>query len=190
MKKTIFFGSIVFVLFFLMLNSSAELVALPTMVNNETMQCLDTLGKFGGDECTICSIEGLGQEWEQLNSINECPPEYEFVKLEAIGAEYVCKASKDAFCCTIRHSGSGGDCKNLIINNKEKKCAFLEDNTTKCYPPKDWEKSSELCPIEYKWIENQCSKKETDSNQNYLILITGIIIVIVLVLWAIKKKQP
>ncbi|MBU2099756.1 hypothetical protein KKB11_00820, partial [Candidatus Micrarchaeota archaeon] len=168
MKKQILFGILAFTFLFLTLNSFAELVVSPNIVNHKTKQCLNTLGKFMEDECTICSIEGLNSEWQQLDSFNKCPTEYELIELEAVGANYICQPLKGPFCCTIGHSGSAGDCKDLIINNKEKKCAFLENDTTKCYPPKDWEKSSELCPIEYKWIEDQCSKKKTDSNQNYL----------------------
>lgn len=84
---------------------------------------------------------------------------------------------KDSFCCTIDHSGSRGNCEDVVVNNLEKKCAFVE-NIDQCQKlPINWQRAEEnetwgrVCPSQnYQWIEEllncavQTNEKVIDEN--------------------------
>jgi hypothetical protein len=126
------------------------------VVNHATRQCAEM---FGGDECTRCAIP---DGWETLGAGDEaeCPDGYEVVE----HLDVKCTPSKVPFCCTQRHSGSPGDCEDLIIDKGASQCAFVDDVDT-CTLPKGWSarpRSTSLdawaCPDDYKWVDDlECS---------------------------------
>jgi len=118
-------------------------------INEATKECSEF---FMGDECTSCS---LPEGWQMIKE-NECPEAYNKIK-----ADSICTPIKNAFCCTVQHSGANGDCEDVVVNNLEKKCAFVED-IDKCEKlPENWSRAEELetwrsrlCPfLEYVWLE-------------------------------------
>ncbi len=121
-------------------------------VNEVTKECAEF---FIGDECTRCSLPA---DWSQIAGFS-CPDGYKEVKEDS-----VCVPAKSEFCCTVQHSGGNGDCKNVVVNETEKKCAFVED-ISKCRPlPKGWRQADDLtgrgsiCPsADYVWLEDELS---------------------------------
>ncbi len=123
----------------------------PVLVaNHETKECGEI---FGGDECTDCyPPEG----WEVLGfSENvQCPSGYTLVGQ----VDYTCQPFKVEHCCTEGHSGAPGDCEDLVVNNRTKQCAFVDDIQA-CTLPKQWKQappgqdsSRWVCPSGYQWI--------------------------------------
>ncbi len=99
-------------------------------VNHATKECSLF---YMGDECTACRMP---QGWERLGAGYKdlCPDGYKKVEVSP-----QCFPSKSQFCCTKGHSGSQGNCKDLVINEKEKKCSFVDD-IEKCVTlPKGWQ---------------------------------------------------
>jgi hypothetical protein len=127
---------------------------LPPMraVNHETREC----GQFfGGDECMDCfPPEG----WEVLGAAysESCPEGY----TEVGDLDYTCQGFRIDRCCTEGHSGAPGDCEHMVVNDKKKQCAFVEDIQA-CALPKGWNKKPEttdlynwVCPENFKWLES------------------------------------
>jgi hypothetical protein len=67
-----------------------------------------------------------------------------------------CQGFEVEHCCTEKHSGASGDCRNLIKNDITKECAFVKA-TTDAVPdgwlkmPENATSSSWVCPLDYKW---------------------------------------
>ncbi len=122
---------------------------------------------------------------------------------------------KSSFCCTVNHSGSMGDCEDVVINNIDKKCAFVED-INKCEKlPVNWQQAEEIefwgkvCPsLDYEWAEKplDCTEKIIDinsedslidiskdnqqtSNLNSYLLIPAGLIVLTIVGWFLLRKR-
>lgn len=99
-----------------------------------------------GDECSQSSPS---RQWTELSG--PCPKSYQNnIKIPAFQKEYY----KNEFCCTSGHSGSAGNCVDLVINKSEKKCAFVRkiENCKKI--PILWSKpetEDRLCPSNYSW---------------------------------------
>jgi len=125
---------------------------------------------------------------------------------------------KSQFCCTVQHSGSRGDCEDVVVNDVEQKCAFVED-INKCWRlPQNWKQAEEtkswgrICPsLEYGWLDNPLNceaktieknnddiqkdiinnDKQQDSNTLYILGISAAIIIFLTILWffLIKRRQ-
>jgi hypothetical protein len=138
------------ILFFLFpLNIYASLAPPTYGVNPETQECSEfTLG----DECTLCIMP---EGWERVDEF-ECPDGF-----TEISANPICTPIKSTFCCTAGHSGSQGDCEDLIINEVEQKCAFVADINRCKELPKNWEAAEEgeflgkICPDDHTWLQNE-----------------------------------
>jgi hypothetical protein len=69
------------------------------------------------------------------------------------------KTNKGEFCCSEGHSGAPGDCEDLVVNDRSKQCAFVDDIQT-CTLPEQWKQappsqdpSRWICPSGYQWID-------------------------------------
>lgn len=136
--------------------------SMPALIaNHETKECATM---FTGDECMSCSEP---EGWEVLGNAysGKCPKNYTVREKEVPG---VCKGMETPFCCTVMHSGFKGDCTNVVVNEKERTCAFVE-NLKKCKQlPQGWEKAKNqglwgtVCPsIDYEWLNSNlnCGKE-------------------------------
>jgi len=111
------------------------------------MQCASFLP---GDECMDCTPP---QGWEILGSYDApCPENFTLVNVRGN-----CKGFENERCCTEKHSGASGDCRNLIRNDVTKECAFVKDAASYALPA-DWTKMSVgnssgkwVCPLDYTW---------------------------------------
>jgi hypothetical protein len=111
-----------------------------TVVNHDTKECAQI---FGGDECMDC-FPPEGWEILGVSSEFECPEGYTVIdKLD-----YTCQGFKSQFCCSEGHSGAHGGCQDMVVDDKAKQCAFVED-ITNCALPKGWNKRpDELKPTD------------------------------------------
>lgn len=136
-------------LFFVVPPSSVSSAPAPPAfgVNHQTKECGEF---FMGDECVFCR---LPEGWMEIPGREKaaCPEGYNKVRIRP-----VCFAAKNNFCCTKGHSGAPGNCQDLVIQEKEKKCAFVE-NIEKCRAiPEGWQtpSGSKLCPgFNYTWTD-------------------------------------
>ena len=147
-------------------NLTSASQAMPVLgINNETMECAEF---FMGDECISCS---LPQGWRSIGNPydNECPEGYTKVQ-----GEPICKPLKNDFCCTVSHSGLNGDCEDLVVNDVERKCAFIDDINECDSLPLGWTRAEEyefwgrVCPSpEYGWLDEylECSKISPDDRE-------------------------
>jgi hypothetical protein len=137
-----------FVILFVMLAVLASAAPMPqqTIVNNDSMQCARFLP---GDECMDCTPP-VG--WEVLGPYSSCPEGYTLVTVKGN-----CKGFEQEHCCTQKHSGASGDCRNMVMNSLMKQCAFLSNAAD--YPiPAGWMKMPEnatlsgwVCPLDFAW---------------------------------------
>jgi hypothetical protein len=118
---------------------------LQMIVNNDSMQCARFLP---GDECMDCTPP---EGWEILGAYTSCPENYKLVTVNGN-----CKGFEVEHCCTEKHTGASGDCRNLIKNDITKECTFVKATTDTV--PEGWQKmpenatsSSWVCPLGYKW---------------------------------------
>ena len=192
--------SIIFAVAFVALMSSSVFAsqALPRYgINEQTKECSEF---FMGDECVGCTFP---EGWEMIEE-SQCPTDYKEIQKNS-----VCTPRKNSFCCTVQHSGAGGDCEDVVVNDFEQKCAFVEDINECGKLPQNWEQAEEtefwgrICPsLDYEWIEDplNCEVKiienKNDNNQNNLIddkqqksyiipiiVISVVVIILVIRLW-------
>lgn len=129
--------------------SSFASMAMPVFgINEDTKECAE----FSmGDECVHCV---LPDGWIQVEEY-QCPDSY--TQIEKLS---VCTKSKSEFCCSASHSGSAGDCDDVVINNQTNQCAFVEDINQCSTLPENWEEAKnndifgEYCPLYYEWIDD------------------------------------
>lgn len=127
--------------------------ATPTLpvivVNHSTRQCAEVIQ---GDDCGWCEpLEG----WEVLgySSGTTCPDGYEDLGYQGMTGE--CRAYKSQFCCSSH--AHHGDCEDLVINESEHLCAFVEE-IEGCTLPEGWASAGDTtqwsgrCPYEYQWV--------------------------------------
>ena len=178
-----------------LLSVAGDVAAAPapplTAANHETKEC----GMMpGGDECANCYPTGgwvlLGDGFDV-----ECPAGYASAE-----PEYACDHFKVAHCCTEGHSGSSGDCTDLIISHRHDKCAFV-DEIEGCKPPREWTRQPNgkraqdwLCPANYEWVDDlDCAGEESDDSAGGLsipCLGTALVAPALLLLWlAIKRNS-
>ncbi|MFH1523198.1 MAG: hypothetical protein ABIE43_05285 [Patescibacteria group bacterium] len=151
MKKLI--PIFLFLLFLYPFSSSGE-QSLLRVINHKTKQCAEV---SGGDECRTCIPTG---DWENL--INDsCPIDYEnfnYGDTSNLDINFNCTRLKKQFCCTENHSGTNGNCSDMIINKSKEQCAFVPDinsfNLQSGWSKKtnDVEWMDWLCP--YEWIDD------------------------------------
>lgn len=142
MKKT---GFAVFI-FILAGLALAAPMPLQTIVNHDSMQCARFLP---GDECMDCTPP---EGWDILDSHASCPENYTLVTVRGN-----CKGFEIEHCCTEKHSGASGDCRNMVKNDLTKECAFVTDAQNSTEPsgwvkmPENASSSSWVCPLDYTW---------------------------------------
>jgi len=165
-------------------------------LNEQTKECSEF---FMGDECTTCSPP---EGWDIIEEF-QCPEGYEEVDVNS-----VCGPHKSDFCCTVAHSGVNGDCDDVVVNDVEKRCAFVEDITQCGSLPTNWEQAEELdfwgkaCPsLDYEWLEETLGCEPVTDNQdnivdddkqnsnNLWILIGVVAIIIIAGFFIIKRKK-
>jgi hypothetical protein len=173
------------------------------LVNETTKECYITIL---GDECSWCDPP---QGWKvlgmaQSTSASSCPAGY--AKIEQLKMD--CRASKDRFCCTAYFAG---DCEDLVINEAQRACAFVDDINS-CILPSGWAKrpanlapSNWRCPTapsSYEWKDNLACLTTTATTlpmlggnfavQRYEFpLAIGILLVLLIgrvLVWVIRKR--
>lgn len=96
--------------------------------------------------------------WEVLGVADDvpCPADYALVK----DVSYNCQPFKSQFCCSEGHSGVPGNCQDLVVKDRAKQCAFV-DNIADCELPGGWSKRPDsvgprswVCPAGYEWLES------------------------------------
>jgi hypothetical protein len=119
---------------------------LQIIVNNDSMQCARFLP---GDECMDCTPP---EGWQVLRSYASCPESYKLVTVRGN-----CTGFEVEHCCTEKHSGASGYCRNLIKNDITKECTFVR-NASNYTLPAGWTKMSVddspgkwVCPLAYAW---------------------------------------
>ncbi len=159
------------------------------VVNHPAQECSEI--PFGGDECMDCfPPEG----WEVLGVASDvpCPAGYAVVE----GVDYDCQPFKNQFCCSEGHSGASGDCQDLVVNDRAKQCAFVDD-IADCELPRRWSKRPDtvvlrdwVCPANYEWLETLKCGSESSSPPAALPCL-GIVAVVpaMLGLWLVGKKK-
>ena len=119
------------------------------LVNHSTEQCAEVIH---GDDCHWCEpLEG----WEVLgySSGTTCPDGYEDLGYQGMTGQ--CRAYKNQFCCT--DYSHHGDCEDLVINEAEQLCAFVEE-IEGCTLPEGWTSAGDTtqwsgrCPVENQWV--------------------------------------
>ncbi len=126
------------------------------LVNETTKECYTTIL---GDECSWCNPP---QGWKVLG-VNDlaapnlgCPAGY--TKIEQLAMD--CRVYKDRFCCTAHFAG---DCEDLVVNEAQQACAFVDDINNCILPPGWAERPANLAPSDwrcptvprsYEWRDN------------------------------------
>jgi hypothetical protein len=121
-------------------------------VNHKTKQC----GEFSG--FSDCGRSNPSGDWTSASGV--CPSGYQQnVKIAAANYE----GYKSEFCCSESHSGGEGSCQDLVVNKKQKLCAFVASIANCKKLPKNWNAAQakagllELCPREFKWQQSVLS---------------------------------
>jgi hypothetical protein len=115
------------------------------VINHQTQQCADIVP---GDECGDVI---LPPDWEYLDLTagEKCPDNFTFVELRPDWVHF-----KVPFCCTEGHSGSSGDCQDVVIQPVKRQCAFVDDIQKCTGLPDGWEVSGQNCPAGFEWVED------------------------------------
>jgi len=148
----------IFLLFALLLASltvANQAGATPTppviVVNHSTRQCAEVIQ---GDDCHWCEpLEG----WEILgySSGATCPAGYEDLGFQGMTGR--CQGYKSQFCCA--DYAHHGDCEDLVINESEQLCAFVEE-IRGCALPEGWVSAGDTtqwsgrCPYGTQWAQD------------------------------------
>ena len=115
-----------------------------TLVNHKTQQCAQITP---GDECGDVI---LPPDWEYLDPSagEKCPENYTLVDLRPEWLHF-----KASFCCSEGHSGSPGDCQDVILQQAKRQCAFVEDIQKCSGLPEGWEAWGQNCPTGFEWAD-------------------------------------
>jgi hypothetical protein len=128
---------------------ASEVYAAPmpqrTVVNHKTHQCAQITP---GDECGDVV---LPLDWEYLDPSQgeKCPDGYQMVELRPAWSHF-----KVQHCCMEGHSGSSGDCQDVIIDQDERQCAFVDDLRQCTSLPEGWQIWSQNCPAGFSWSDD------------------------------------
>ena len=143
-------------LFFLSLSftlASAAPMPPSPVVNHQTRQCAVIVP---GDECGDVI---LPSGWEYLDEAagETCPEGYATIDLNPKWMHF-----KATHCCTEGHSGSSGDCQDVVIQQSKRQCAFVEDIQTCAALPNGWETWGKNCPTGFEWVDQvTCTSSST-----------------------------
>lgn len=118
-----------------------------TAVNHAARECAQVLP---GDECGDAILPA---GWEYVDG--DCPADYARVELRLQWSHF-----KAPFCCTEGHSGSRGDCEDVILQKDERRCAFVEDLGRCASLPPGWIALGKECPAGYEWVDDQACPVE------------------------------
>ena len=133
-------------LIFLLTNTIVFAAPMPPrpVVNHQTRQCAVIVT---GDECGDVV---LPSGWEYLDEASGelCPNGYATIDLNPEWAHF-----KATHCCSEGHSGSSGDCQDVVIQQSKRHCAFVEDIQACTALPKGWEAWGENCPTGFEWVD-------------------------------------
>jgi hypothetical protein len=115
------------------------------LVNHKTQQCAQVTP---GDECGDVI---LPPDWEYLNSSSgeKCPDSYTLVDLHLEWKQF-----KSQLCCSEGHSGSAGDCQDVVTQPSRRQCAFVEDIQQCPALPEGWKAWEQNCPIDFYWTRD------------------------------------
>ena len=127
-----------------------------TAVNDATRECARVMP---GDECGDVI---LPPGWRYLEpDPGACPDGYAQIELHADWLHF-----KAPHCCTEFHSGTRGDCQDVIIHNASQQCAFVADIDQCPALPPGWAPWGKNCPEGFQWAADQtCSGPATPSAQ-------------------------
>jgi hypothetical protein len=118
------------------------------VVNHSTKQCAEIIQ---GDDCHWCEpLEG----WEVLGQSSgfACPAGYENLGFQGMTGR--CQGYKSQFCCS--DYAHHGDCEDLIVNESEQLCGFVEE-IAGCTLPEGWTSAADKtqwsgrCPFGNQW---------------------------------------
>jgi hypothetical protein len=136
------------------LSSAAPMPPSP-VVNHQTHQCAVIVP---GDECGDVI---LPSGWEYLDEAagEVCPEGYATIELHPEWAHF-----KVPHCCMEGHSGVSGDCQDVVIDQSNRRCAFVEDIQNCQGLPDSWEAWGENCPTKFEWVDDvTCTGDQTGS---------------------------
>lgn len=123
------------------------------VVNHQTRQCAIITP---GDECGGVILPA-GWEYLDKSAGVECPAGYATVELKVEWTHF-----KAAHCCTKGHSGTSGDCQDVVIQHSKQRCAFVEDIQACVALPQGWETWGKNCPSDFKWVDQvDCKDSST-----------------------------
>ncbi len=116
-----------------------------TVINHKAHQCAQIVP---GDECGDVI---LPPDWEYLNTAagEACPAGYTMVDLRPAWTHF-----KAQHCCSEGHSGTSGDCQDVIKQADKGQCAFVEDIQQCSSLPAGWEPWGQDCPAGFKWVDD------------------------------------
>jgi hypothetical protein len=129
-----------------------------TVVNHKTHQCAQITP---GDECGDVI---LPPDWEYLDpSLGEkCPDNYTLVDIQLKWMQF-----KSQMCCSEGHSGSRGNCKDVVTEPTKRQCAFVEDIQKCPVLPEGWQAWGQNCPVDFYWTKDVvCTGKESSPTMN------------------------
>jgi len=129
-----------------------------TLINHKTHQCAQITP---GDECGDVV---LPPDWEYLDTASgeKCPDNYTFIDLHPKWTHF-----KAQVCCSEGHSGSAGDCQDVVIQPTSRQCAFVEDIQKCTNLPVGWKAWGQNCPAGFKWSETiVCTNGESNPTEN------------------------
>ena len=124
-----------------------------TLVNHKSKQCAQIVP---GDECGDVV---LPTDWEYLDSGGKCPENYTTIELHPDWVHF-----KTTFCCSEGHSGSPGDCQDVISQQAGRKCAFVDDIQKCSSLPEGWEAWGKDCPVDFEWQEEVVACASSENN--------------------------
>lgn len=107
------------------------------VVNHSTKECALM---YGGDECERCSPQEGWQVLEGAFGLEDCPSGYSV--LDDAPFRPLCSPLKSTFCCSTPHTGSSGNCSDVVVNRATERCGFVEDINACPRLPQGWEKHS------------------------------------------------
>jgi hypothetical protein len=115
------------------------------LVNHKTHQCAQITP---GDECGDVI---LPPDWEYLDASSgeKCPDDYTLVDLRLEWKQF-----KSQFCCSEGHSGSAGDCQDVVTQPNKRQCAFVEDIQQCPGLPEGWKAWGQGCPFDFYWTQD------------------------------------
>jgi hypothetical protein len=147
---------IILVFLYIQTTTAAPMPPRP-VINHQSKECAEIVP---GDECGDVV---LPTGWEYLDPSNgeQCPQDYTIVELSPDWVHF-----KVPHCCTTGHSGSPGDCQDVVIHSSSRQCAFVEDIEKCASLPPGWEARNENCPADFEWVEDVVCPQAVTSATN------------------------